>query len=69
MKKANLKTSVVNNQELSEIIGTDYIVEADEIDQKDTETLIIDAIKVTRKDLLPLLTELFAEIKTDDKGD
>jgi len=68
MKKSNIKTSVVNNQELSEIIGADYIVEAEEIDLKDTETLIVDTIKRKRDDLLPLLTELLAEIKTEGKG-
>jgi len=66
MKKADLKTSIVNNQELSEIIGTDYIVDADAIDQKDTKSLIIDTVKENREDLLPLLNELLAEVQTDN---
>lgn len=66
MKKADLKTSIVNNQELSEIIGTDYILDNEAIDQKDTKSLIIDTIKETREDLLPLLNELLAEVQTDN---
>jgi len=65
MKKADIKTSVVNNQELSELIGTDYIVDTNTIDQKDTQTLIVETVKANREDLLPLLNELLSEIQTE----
>jgi DNA repair exonuclease SbcCD nuclease subunit len=66
MKKADISTSVINNQELSEIIGTDYIVDETTLDQKDTKSLIIDTLKENREDLLPLLNKLLLEIQTDN---
>jgi len=66
MKKSDVNGVIVNNQELSEIIGTDYILDKEtDIEQKDTKTLIIDTLKVSNPNLLPLLNELLLEVQTD----
>jgi len=63
MKEAGINSTVINNAELSEIIGTDYIEDSEEeLDTTDTRTLITDAVKTNKKELLPLLTEIFADI-------
>jgi len=66
MKKADIKGSIVNNQNLSELIGTGYVISEDvDIEQKDTKTLIIETLKEANPDLLPLLNELFSEVQTE----
>jgi len=66
MKKADIKGSIVNNQELSELIGTDYVIDASiNIEQKDTKTLIIETLKEANPELLPLLNELFNEVQAE----
>ena len=66
MKKANIKGSIVNNQELSELIGQNYIIDKNiNIEQKDTKTLIIETLKEGNPELLPLLNELFSEVQAE----
>ena len=68
MKKADIKGSIVNNQELSAMIGTEYILDnATDISQKDTKTLIIETLESAKPELIPLLNELFTEIQTEMK--
>ena len=62
MKEAKVQATVIDNQEISEIIGTDYINETTEMDNKDTRTLVIDTVKEHKEELLPLLIEIFQEI-------
>ena len=65
MKEANVQSSVVNNQELSQIVGTDYIKDNEDAEQdKDTRTLIIDTVKENKEELLPKLLGLFQDIDT-----
>ena len=68
MKKADIKGSIVNNQELSAMIGTEYILDnATDISQKDTKTSIIETLESAKPELIPLLNELFTEIQTEMK--
>ena len=63
MKEADIQATVIDNQELSDIIGTDYIKDEDEdIQGKDTRTLVTDTVKEHREDLLPLLVDILNEI-------
>jgi len=66
MKKADITTTVVNNQELSELINIDYIQDDKSLDQKDTKTLIRDTLNSTKPELIPLLNELLAEIDSEN---
>ena len=62
MKEANLTPSIVDNQEMSKIIGTDYIEADDNLNVEDTRTLVLNTIKDNRPDLINLMTELLSEI-------
>lgn len=62
MKESEVQATVIDNQEISEIIGTDYINETEEQEHKDTRTLISDSVKEHKPELLPLLVEIFQEI-------
>lgn len=62
MKESEVQATVIDNQEISEIIGTDYINETEEQTHKDTRTLIVDTVKEHKEELLPLLIEIFQEI-------
>jgi DNA repair exonuclease SbcCD nuclease subunit len=65
MKENKIQSSVVNNQELSEIVGTDYIADNENAEaDKDTRTLIIDTVKENKEELLPKLLGLFQDIDT-----
>ena len=64
MKKADVQGTIVNNQELSEMIG---IVDFDEnINSSDTRTLIRNTLGKEKKHLLPLLNELLSEIDSEN---
>jgi hypothetical protein len=63
MKEAGVNSTVINNEELSSIIGTDYIQESEVgIDTSDTRTLITEAVKTNKEELIPLLVEIFNDI-------
>jgi DNA repair exonuclease SbcCD nuclease subunit len=66
MKKAKVQTTVVNNQELSEMIGMEYIVDEEHIEQKDTKTLIIDTLQSSKPELMTLLNSLLSEIDSEN---
>lgn len=61
MNESGIKSTVVNNEELSELIGTDYIEET-ELDISDTRTLIIETVKSNKDSLLPLLNSILVDI-------
>ena len=63
MKENKIHATVVDNQEISQIIGTDYIEDKElDVQEKDTRTLITDTVKEHKEDLLPLLLDIFREI-------
>ena len=62
MKESKVQATVIDNQEISEIIGTDYINNTDSAGHTDTSTLISDTVKEHKPELLPLLVEIFQEI-------
>jgi len=63
MKEAGVNSTVINNEELSEIIGTDYIEDSEvELDTSDTRTLITEAVKSNKEELIPLLIDIFNDI-------
>jgi len=63
MKENRIHATVVDNQEISQIIGTDYIEDKElDVQEKDTRTLITDTVKEHKEDLLPLLLDIFREI-------
>jgi len=67
MNKAGLKSAVIDNQEISKIIGTDYIAENKDLD--DTRSFILSTVKKEKKDLLPLVIEILAEIDSTQLKD
>jgi DNA repair exonuclease SbcCD nuclease subunit len=69
MKKADVKTSIVNNQEMSELIGTDFIQNEETLEQKDTKSLIRDTILGSKPELLSILNELIIEIESETIGE
>lgn len=64
MNESNITASVINNQEISVIIGTDYIDFEDE-KIEDTRKFIISSVKEYKEELLPLLMSTFIEIDSN----
>jgi len=66
MKKRNLSMTIIDNQEISNIIGTDYIEEVD--NKTDSRTLALKVVEDHREDLLPLMVKLLEEVDNKTKG-
>jgi len=62
MKEANIASTVIDNQKMSEIIGTNYIDDSEDLTDEDTRSLIINTVKDNKKELIPLINEILAEI-------
>ena len=68
MKNSDIPTTVINNQEVSELIGIDNYTSKytdTEIENTDTRSLIIDTVTNNKPELLPLLTEIMNEIDSE----
>jgi len=63
MKENGIQSTVINNKELTEIIGTDYTDSSSGLEElSDTRTLVVNAIKENKEDILPLLMSIFNDI-------
>lgn len=60
----DIKSTIIDNQEISKIIGTNYIQNT-KLD--DSRTLITNLLKENREDLMPLLNSLLVEIDSKKK--
>jgi len=59
--KDELQCTVIDNQEISEIIGADYI-EEENVNIDDTRTFIIESIKEEKPELIKLFTKILEDI-------
>lgn len=66
LKESGIKTTIIDNQEISEIIGLDYISEED-INEQDTTGMVINTVRDNRPDLVPLIQDILSEINSNKK--
>jgi hypothetical protein len=62
-----LQCTVIDNQEITEIIGTDYI-EEENVNIDDTRTFIIKSIKEEKPELIKLFTKILEDIDSSTKN-
>jgi DNA repair exonuclease SbcCD nuclease subunit len=66
LREKGCEFTVTDNQEISELIGTDYVNEDHLEDHSSTKEIILKTIGVEAPELVELVTELLSEIAIDD---
>lgn len=66
MKESKIQATIIDNQELSEIIGTDYINEDKNNHFEDTRSLVTNTVKDSRPELLSLIIDILTEIDSTE---
>jgi hypothetical protein len=72
MKESSIQPTIIDNQEISRIIGLDYLDKFSETEEvlniENTRELILETVKTHKEDLLPLLIDILSEIDSTEKG-
>jgi hypothetical protein len=66
LREKGCEFTVTDNQEISNLIGTDYIAEEHLEDHSSTKEIILKTIKSEAPELLELVNELLNEIVIED---